>query len=78
MAGRDMKQSQVERLADSLRLLGDPNRLRILLNLTKKCHSVSYIVKATGLSQANVSFHLRKLREAGLVKVEPRGAFKFY
>jgi ArsR family transcriptional regulator len=39
---------------------------------------VSDIVAATGLSQTNVSFHLRALREAGLVRPERRGAFIFY
>lgn len=69
---------QIRRLAEPMKLLSEPNRLAILLNLTRTCHSVSYIIKATGLTQTNVSFHLRKLREAGLVRVEPRGAFKYY
>lgn len=69
---------QIKTVTNALKLLSDHNRLNILLNLTRKCHSVSYIIKATGLTQTNVSFHLRKLREAGIVKVEPRGAFKYY
>jgi len=43
-----------------------------------ECTPVSAIVEHTGLSQSNVSFHLRLLREAGLVKGERRGAFVFY
>ena len=65
-------------LAIALKALADPNRLGILASLTRKCHSVSYIQKATGLTQTNVSFHLRKLRDAGMVRVEARGAFKYY
>ena len=43
-----------------------------------ECVPVSDIVEATGLSQTNVSFHLRALREAGLVKGERRGAYVYY
>ncbi|VAX17062.1 hypothetical protein MNBD_NITROSPINAE03-1996 [hydrothermal vent metagenome] len=78
MKARRFNQSQIKDLTGALKLLSDHNRLNILLNLTGKCHSVSYIIKATGLTQTNVSFHLRKLREAGIVRVEPRGAFKYY
>ncbi|VAX20110.1 hypothetical protein MNBD_NITROSPINAE04-2440 [hydrothermal vent metagenome] len=78
MKARRFNQSQIKELTGVLKLLGDHNRLSILLNLTRKCHSVSYIIKATGLTQTNVSFHLRKLRDAGIVRVEPRGAFKYY
>jgi DNA-binding transcriptional ArsR family regulator len=39
---------------------------------------VSAVIAATGLSQTNVSFHLRTLREAGLVRGEPNGPFVFY
>ncbi len=69
---------QVNRLSQVLKLLGEPNRLRILCNLGLECRPVSDIVAATGLSQTNVSFHLRSLREAGLVRPERRGAFVYY
>lgn len=78
MKAVDFSLKQLETVSAGLKLLSDPNRLNILLNLTQKCHSVSYIIKATGLTQTNVSFHLRKLREAGFLKVEPRGSFKYY
>jgi len=78
MKTRQFNANQIKNLTSTLNLLSDHNRLNILLNLTRKCHSVSYIIGATGLTQTNVSFHLRKLREAGLVRVEPRGAFKYY
>jgi len=77
MTGK-LREKQIGALAHALKTLGEPNRLSILLKLTRKCHSVSFITKATGLSQTNVSFHLRKLRETGLVKMEPRGRFKYY
>ena len=68
----------VKHLAPIFKLLGEPNRLRILYSLGLECRPVSDVVKATGLSQTNVSFHLRALREAGLVRPERRGAFIYY
>jgi len=65
-------------LADVFKLLSEPNRLKILTCLSLECRPVSDIVSATGLSQTNVSFHLRLLREAGLVRPERKGAFIYY
>ena len=36
---------------------------------------VGAVVAATGMSQSNVSNHLRCLGECGLVRAEPRGRF---
>jgi len=68
----------VKALSEVFKLLSEPNRLRILCGLGMECQSVGSIVKETGLSQTNVSFHLRLLREAGLVRPERRGAFIYY
>jgi ArsR family transcriptional regulator, arsenate/arsenite/antimonite-responsive transcriptional repressor len=68
----------VKSLSGIFKLLLEPNRLRILCGLGMECQSVSTIVEQTGLSQTNVSFHLRLLREAGLVRPERRGAFIYY
>ena len=68
----------VNKLAPVFKILGDKNRLRILCSLGLDCRPVTDIVKATGLSQTNVSFHLRHLREAGLVRPERRGPFIYY
>jgi len=68
----------VKALSEIFKLLSEPNRLRILCGLGMECQSVGSIVEETGLSQTNVSFHLRLLREAGLVRPEKRGAFVYY
>ena len=68
----------VKRLAHALKVLSETNRLRILLSLGLQCRPVTDIIDATGLSQTNVSFHLRALREAGLVKPERRGRHIYY
>ena len=68
----------VNDLANLFKLLAEPNRLKILFNMGLECRPVSAIVAGTGLTQTNVSFHLRALREAGLVKGERNGSFVFY
>ena len=68
----------INNLGKVLKVLGEPNRLYILTSLGLECRPVTSIVKDTGLSQTNVSFHLRVLRDAGLVRAEPRGAFVYY
>ena len=73
-----MYQIDVESLGAVLKLLGEPSRLRILHALGTDCRPVTDIVRATGLTQTNVSFHLRLLRQAGLVRPERCGAFVYY
>lgn len=68
----------VKALSEIFKLLAEPNRLKILCSLGLECRPVSDVVEATGLSQTNVSFHLRALREAGLVRPERRGPFVYY
>jgi ArsR family transcriptional regulator len=68
----------IDDLSQLFKLLSEPNRVRILRSMGLECMPVSAIVEDTGLSQTNVSFHLRLLREAGVVKGERRGAFVFY
>jgi len=78
MNGNATPCEDVEHLSEVLKLLGVPSRLRILCSLGMECRPVSDIIAATGLSQTNVSFHLRLLREAGLVRPERRGPFIYY
>jgi len=68
----------VKDLANVFKVLSEPSRLKIVLSMGLECSPVSAIIAKTGLSQTNVSFHLRVLREAGLVKGERNGPFIFY
>ncbi|MHB8249649.1 MAG: ArsR/SmtB family transcription factor [Acidithiobacillus sp.] len=65
-------------LGPVFKVLAEPNRLRILCALGAECRPVTDIIHATALPQTNVSFHLRILREAGLVRAERRGVFIYY
>lgn len=70
--------SVVEDLAQTMRALGDANRLGIVLAVGAKELSVTEIINATGLSQTLVSFHLRALREARVVTTKRNGPFIYY
>ena len=67
--------TRVERL---FKVLGDENRLRILQTLGDGERSVSEILERTRLPQTLASFHLRTLREAGVLVAERRGPFIYY
>ena len=67
-----------ETLAKVLKVLGDTNRLNILTSIGREARSVSGIVRATGLSQTLVSFHLRALRETNIVTTKREGPFIHY
>jgi DNA-binding transcriptional ArsR family regulator len=68
----------VEEAARLLKVLAEPNRIRLVQVLTLECRSVSDIVAEVGLSQPLVSHHLRILRDAGIARQERRGSFVFY
>jgi DNA-binding transcriptional ArsR family regulator len=70
--------NSTEKLARFLKVLGDSNRLGIALSIGKEPCSVTEIVNASGLSQTLVSFHLRIMREADVVRTERNGPFIYY
>ena len=62
----------------ALKALGVETRLRILRLLFKEPLSVNEIAEQLGVSQYNVSKHLRILREAGLLQVQKSGKQRLY
>ncbi len=68
-------------LADAstlLKLLGEPVRWSIVQRLAVEDLCVCHLVEDLGLAQPLVSHHLRALRQAGVVRTEPCGAFTYY
>nr|WP_243683223.1 winged helix-turn-helix domain-containing protein [Clavibacter michiganensis] len=51
-----------------LRVIAHPLRLRLLSLCTRSPVSASEAARELGETQANVSYHLRRLREAGLLE----------
>ena len=62
----------------ALRALGEDTRVRIVGLLIDQPLDVNEISKRLGVSQYNVSKHLRILREAGLLEVERSGRQRLY
>jgi ArsR family transcriptional regulator len=68
-------------LARAFKVLGDPVRLRVLSLIAahkggEVC--VCEITDAFDLTGPTISYHLRQLREAGLVNCERRGTWVYY
>ena len=68
----------IDLIAERFAVLAESARLRILNTLMAGEHTVSDLVSATGLNQANVSKHLRVLRTSGYVSRRKEGLFSFY
>ena len=68
----------MKQLAQFIKVLGDANRLVIIRTIGNKARSVTEIINDTGLSQTLVSFHLRNLRDAGVVTTRRDGPFIYY
>ena len=67
-------------LADRLKALADPTRLRMLDLLAQQVEPlcVCEITAEFDLQQPTISHHIRILREAGLVAGEKRGVWSYY
>ncbi|MFI0902987.1 ArsR/SmtB family transcription factor [Streptomyces sioyaensis] len=61
-----------------MKVLADPLRMQIVRLLADEALCTTHLVAETGARQTNLSNHLRVLREAGLVDVEPCGRFTDY
>ncbi|WP_263620880.1 ArsR/SmtB family transcription factor [Halobacillus litoralis] len=68
----------LEEAAKTLKLLGDKTRLTIVGLLKDGECCVCEFVDVLEMSQPSVSQHLRKLRDAGLVKEKRKGQWVFY
>jgi len=74
----DPSDAQVATAVDTLKLLADPTRLRILWALLHGEHSVGPLAEHVGAPAPSVSQHLAKLRLARLVQTRRDGNRIFY
>ncbi|WP_310177276.1 metalloregulator ArsR/SmtB family transcription factor [Neobacillus niacini] len=68
----------LERAANVLKLLGDKTRLTIVGILKQRECCVCEFLEVFDMSQPSISQHLRKLKDAGMVKEERRGQWIYY
>jgi DNA-binding transcriptional ArsR family regulator len=69
---------QGSELAEMFRLLGEPNRLMLVVSCLDGPLNVGDLTRKVGLSQSLVSHHLRLLRAARLLQARRRGKQVFY
>jgi DNA-binding transcriptional ArsR family regulator len=63
---------------DILKALADRSRMRIVKALLAQERGVNELAETLNLSQYNVSKHLRVLKQAGIVEVQPAGTRREY
>lgn len=81
VTGSAITAEAAERLAETLKALAEPTRLRLLSLVAahegqEAC--VCDLTEPVGLSQPTVSHHLKVLVDAGLLEREKRGVWAYY
>jgi DNA-binding transcriptional ArsR family regulator len=75
---RPLGAAEAEELAETLRALGSPGRLRLLAELLEGDCTVERLARAAGLSMSATSHHLRLLRSLRLVRARRDGRHVYY
>lgn len=81
VTGDVLDADRAEALADVLKAIAEPTRLRLISLVAATEGSEACVCDLTdpvGLSQSTVSHHLRVLVDAGLLAREQRGRWAFY
>lgn len=78
MPGKVLTPQQLRAIAERFKALAEPSRLEILQALRPGERTVSEILEATGLGQANVSKHLQTLYAGGFVDRRKDGVTSVY
>jgi ArsR family transcriptional regulator len=69
---------ELDQFADIFKLLGDKNRLHIMALMKERELCVCELVDLLDTSQPNISQHIRKLKDAQLIKETRRGQWIYY
>ncbi|MDX2500887.1 MAG: metalloregulator ArsR/SmtB family transcription factor [Deltaproteobacteria bacterium] len=73
-----ISERELERLSLTYKVLGDPNRLKIVMALRSSEMCVCDLAAFTGLSESAVSHQLRRLKDLALVKSRRDGQVIYY
>ena len=65
-------------LVEFFKVLGEPNRLRIVGLLSQRAYTVEQLAAALGVSASTVSHHLARLTRAGLVTSRSESYYNLY
>jgi predicted transcriptional regulator len=69
---------RIDHLVAFFKVLGEPNRLKIIGLLAKQPTTVEKLSGLLGLSASTVSHHLSRLADAGLVSARAEGYYSIY
>jgi ArsR family transcriptional regulator len=69
---------EMEQMSAVLKLLGDKTRMTIIAILKLRECCVCELQEVFDMSQPSISQHLRKLKDAGLVKEAKKGQWVYY
>ncbi|HPT28490.1 MAG TPA: metalloregulator ArsR/SmtB family transcription factor, partial [Bryobacteraceae bacterium] len=58
----------MQSILKTIKLLSDPNRIRVLLLLEREELSVAELQEILSMGQSSISTHLSQMRQAGLVE----------
>jgi len=72
------KKKDLEKMAETLGVMAEPNRLKLLCLLSRRECCVCEVEKELNLPQNLVSHHLKVLRDAGLVTFKKKAQWKHY
>jgi ArsR family transcriptional regulator len=80
LGASDLSEDEASATATLFKALADPARVRILNVLATQTDAVCGcdLEEPLGLSQPTVSFHLKKLHEAGVLDRDKRGVWVYY
>jgi len=73
--GKPVAQDEAQRL---LRALADPIRLQVMQALQQGERCVCELTSDLGVGQSKLSFHLKVLREVGLIRSRQEGRWIYY
>jgi predicted transcriptional regulator len=73
-----MDEQQLDQLVRFFKVLGEPNRLKIVGLLAKRPHTVEELGGLLGIAVSTVSHHLSRLSAAGLVIARAEGYYSLY
>jgi ArsR family transcriptional regulator, nickel/cobalt-responsive transcriptional repressor len=77
-ASRELGPDEAAELAETLKALGSPSRLRILSELARGARTVEELADEAGLSPSATSHNLRILRSLRLVRTRREGRHALY
>lgn len=69
---------QIDHLVRFFKVLGEPNRLKIVGVLAQRPHTVEQLAGLLGVSPSTVSHHLSRLSDAGLVAARAQSYYSIY